>query len=87
MYSKDSVEQNIVQKSPLFCANIVVNKDPARARQNSLATAGTNFTKLGAQNKGHLCTVGLLSTITSVYFLDKNLQFLDNLSWTSIFVA
>ena len=37
-----------------FCANIV-KKDPGRARQNSVATAGTNFTKPGAQNKGDLC--------------------------------
>ena len=44
-----------VQRSPLFCANIV-KKDPGRARQNSLATAGTNFTKPGAQNKGDLCS-------------------------------
>ena len=28
-----------LQRSPLFCANIV-KKDPGRARQNSLATAG-----------------------------------------------
>ena len=45
----------LVQRSPLFCANIV-KKDPGRVRQNSLATAGTNFTKAGAQNKGDLCT-------------------------------
>ena len=44
----------VLQKSPLFCANIV-KKDPGRARQNSLAIAGTNFIKLGAQNKGDLC--------------------------------
>ena len=43
-----------VQRSPLFCANIVKN-DPGRARQNSLATAGTNFTKPAAQNKGDFC--------------------------------
>ena len=35
----------------------IVKKDPGRARQNSLATAGTNFTKPGAHNKGDLCTV------------------------------
>ena len=44
-----------IQRSPFFCANIV-KKDPGRARQNSLATAGTNFTKPGAQNKGDLCS-------------------------------
>ena len=43
-----------VQRSPLFCANIS-KKDPGRVRQNSLATAGTNFTKPGAHNKGDLC--------------------------------
>ena len=46
-----------VQRSPLFCANIV-EKDPGRARQNSLATAGTHFTKLRAQHKVDLCTSG-----------------------------
>ena len=44
-----------VQRSPLFCAN-TFKKDPGRARQTSLATAGTNFTKPGAHNKGDLCT-------------------------------
>ena len=44
-----------VQSSTLFCAN-TYKKDPGRARQSSLATAGTNFTKPGAQNKGDLCT-------------------------------
>ena len=35
----------------------LVKKDPGRAKQNSLATAGTNFTKPGgAQNKVDLCT-------------------------------
>ena len=38
-----------LQRSPLFCANIV-KKDPGRAKQNSLATAVTNFTKPGAHN-------------------------------------
>ena len=44
-----------LQRSPLFCANIV-KKDLGRARQNNLATAGTNFTKPGAQNIGDLCS-------------------------------
>ena len=44
-----------LQRSPLFCANIV-KKDPGRAKQNSLATAGTKFTKPGAQNKVDLCS-------------------------------
>ena len=43
---EESLNSNI-QRSPLFCANIV-KKDPGRARQNSLATAGTNFSKAGA---------------------------------------
>ena len=38
----------------MFCTNIV-KKDPGRAKQSSLATAGTNFIKPGAQNKGDLC--------------------------------
>ena len=54
-HTKQIVNLGKVQRSPLFCANIV-KKDPGRARQNSLATAGTNFTKSGAQNKGDLCT-------------------------------
>ena len=45
----------VVQRSPLFCAN-TFKKDPGRAGQKSLATAGTNFTKPGAHNKGDLCT-------------------------------
>ena len=49
-----------VQRSTLFCANIV-KKDPGKARQNSLATAGTNFTKPGAHNKVHLCTMVQIS--------------------------
>ena len=50
-----STENEYVQRSPLFCANIV-KKDPGIARQKSLATARTNFTKPGAHNKGDLCT-------------------------------
>ena len=40
----------------------IAKKDPGRTRQSSLATAGTNFTKPGAQNKGDLCTF-MASTI------------------------
>ena len=47
--------KNKIQRSPLFCAN-TCKKDPGRTRRNSLATAATNFTKPGAQNKGDLCT-------------------------------
>ena len=47
-----------LQRSPLFCTNIV-KKDPGRARQSSLATAETNFTKPGAQNKGDPCIIWL----------------------------
>ena len=47
--------QNL-QRSPLFCANLV-KRDPGRARQKSLATAGTNFTKPGAHTKVDLCRV------------------------------
>ena len=43
---------------PCKCTEVanIVKKDPGRARQSSLVTAGTNFTKPGAQNKGDLCT-------------------------------
>ena len=40
----------------LYSAQNIVKKDPGRARQSSLATEGTNFTKPGAQNKEDLCT-------------------------------
>ena len=43
----------------LYSAQNIVKKDPGRARQNSLATAQTNFTKPGAQNKGDLCILTL----------------------------
>ena len=42
-------------RAQLYSAQSTFKKDPGRARQNSLATAGTNFTKPGAQNKGDLC--------------------------------
>ena len=42
-------------RGPLYSAQNIVKKDPSRARQKSLATAGTNFTKPGAHNKGDLC--------------------------------
>ena len=41
----------------LYSVQNTFKKDPGRARQSSLATAGTNFTKPGAQNKGDLCRV------------------------------
>ena len=47
--------QPSIQRSPLFRTTII-KKDPGRAKQNSLATARTNFTKPGTQNKGDLCT-------------------------------
>ena len=53
MKANTGLRQNI-QRFPLFYANIV-KKDPGLARQNSLATAGANFTKPGAQNKVNLC--------------------------------
>ena len=54
-YLHYAVSGMTLQRSTLFCANIV-KKDPGRAKQNSLVTAHTNFTKPGAQNKGDLCT-------------------------------
>ena len=41
---------------PHYSAQSTFKKDPGRARQNSLATVGTNFTKPGAHNKGDFCT-------------------------------
>ena len=40
----------------LYSAQNISKKDPGRVKQKSLATAITNFTKPGAQNKGDLCT-------------------------------
>ena len=37
-----------VYRGLLYSAQSIVKKDPGRARQNILATAGTNFTKPGA---------------------------------------
>ena len=45
---------NQPQKETGKSSNLAM-QHPGRARQNSLATAGTNFTKPGAQNKGDLC--------------------------------
>ena len=39
----------------LYSAQNIVKKDLGRAKQKSLATAVTNFTKPRAQNKGDLC--------------------------------
>ena len=45
----------------------IVKKDPGRARQNSLATEGTNFTKPGARNKVDLSTSSSFSHSLSAY--------------------
>ena len=47
----------VIYRGPLHSAQNIVKKDPGRARHNSLVTAGTNFTKPGAQNKIDLCSV------------------------------
>ena len=41
----------VIYRGPLYSAQNIVKKDPSWAGQNSLATAGTNFTKPGEQNK------------------------------------
>ena len=47
-----------VQYRGFLCpAQNIIKKDPGRARKNSLATAGPNFTKPGAQNKGDLYSI------------------------------
>ena len=43
-------------RAQLNSAQRALKKDLGRARQNRLATAGTNFTKSGAQNKVDPCT-------------------------------
>ena len=45
-----------VKRSTLFCASIF-KKDPGRAKQNSLAAAGTKFPKPGAHKKVDLCVL------------------------------
>ena len=47
-------------RARLYFAQSTVKKDPDRAKQSSLATAGTNFTKPGAHNKWDLCTVSMI---------------------------
>ena len=43
----------------LYSAQSKFENEPGRARQNSLATAGTNLVKPGAQNKVDPCTTNL----------------------------
>ena len=50
-----------IYRGLLYSAQSAKKKDPGRARQNSLAKAGTNFTKPGAQNKGNLCSFDRLT--------------------------
>ena len=66
-YRRQQKARTSVQRSTLFCANIV-KKDPGRARQNSQATAGTNFTKPGAHSNVDLCK-GCLSYPDRVFTL------------------
>ena len=44
-----------VYRGRLYPAQNTTKHYPGRAGQNSLATAGTNFTKPGAQHKVDLC--------------------------------
>ena len=53
-YRKTPMDPLVKYRGLLYSAQSTFKKDPGRARQNSLATAGTNFTKPGAQNKGDL---------------------------------
>ena len=55
----------LMYRAQLYSAPSTLKKDPGRARQKSLATAGTNFTKPGAHNKGDLCKWANLETIPS----------------------
>ena len=54
-YGLRKILVDIKYRGLLYSAQSTFKKDPGRARQKSLATAGTNFTKPGAQNKGDLC--------------------------------
>ena len=47
----------IIYRTWLYSAQDTLKKDPGRVRQNSLDTAGTDFTKPGAQNKVDRCMV------------------------------
>ena len=47
-------------------------KDPGMAKQNSLATAATNFTKPGAQNKGDLCRSIFTNSWNFAYHLARS---------------
>ena len=62
--------QFILLSSTLLCTN-TLKKDPGRARQNSLATAGINFTKPEAQNK--------VNPVNPCKFGENKTQFLPGL--------
>ena len=54
--------EEFIYRGLLYSVQSIVKKDPGMTLQDSLATAGTNFTKPGAQNKGDLCKVEIPST-------------------------
>ena len=63
----------------LYSAQNIVKKDPGRNRLNSPATAGTNFTKPEAQNKGDHCREscrrgGVVFPPLCTQHLSRNLQ-------------
>ena len=49
------VQNNHMYRGRLYVAQNTTKHYPGTARQNSLATAGTNLTKPGAQKKVDLC--------------------------------
>ena len=59
----------------LYSAQNIVKKDPGRARQNSLATAGANITKPGAHNKGDLCTISKYTILATRSMFGKRGMF------------
>ena len=54
-------------RARLYSVQNTFKKDPGRTRQNSLATAGTHFTKPGAQNKVDPCIVQRQTAVTAQY--------------------
>ena len=62
----------------LYFVQSIVKKDPGRAKQNSLATAVTNFTKPGAQNKGDLCNLMPKDPFSSKRELRGKFKFREN---------
>ena len=64
MPPQNNLENHITYRGQLYSAQSIVKKDPGRTRKNSLAIAGTNFTKPGAHDNVALCIVKICQRLT-----------------------